>query len=98
MAAHTAMPVLGIVIGTRQQFAGARRLDDGDGAIAPRLCTLGVERHEEVQTLAGVGVQCGEQRGIGDVEIGLIERDLCGVLRKSFLKSVALDRAPASWR
>ena len=92
------MPVLGIVIGTRQQFTGARCFDDGDGAVAPRLCALGVERHEEVQTLAGIGVQCGEERGIGDVEIGLVERDLCGVLRKSFLESVALELLASFWR
>ena len=94
VAAHPAAPILRIVVSARQQLAGARRLDDGDGTIAPRLCALGVERHEEMQTLAGVGVQRGEERGVGVVEVGLIERDLCGVLRKGFLESVALDRAP----
>ena len=84
----------GSSIGARQQLAGACCLDDVDGAIAPLLRTLGVERHEKMQTLAGIGVHGGEQRGIGDVEIRLIERDLCGVLRKCFLESVALDRAP----
>src|SRR5262245_9485175 len=48
MAAHMAVPFLGIVIGTRQQFAGTRCLDDGGGAIAARLFTLGDERLEEV--------------------------------------------------
>ena len=47
-----------------------------------------------MQSLAGIGVGRGEQRGIGDVEIRLIERHLCGVLREDLLESVALDRAP----
>ena len=49
---------------------------------------------KKMQTLAGIGVDDGEQRGIGEVEIRLVERDLCGVLRKCFLEPVALDRAP----
>ena len=57
VAAHPAMPILGIGVGTRQQLVGARRFNHGDGTIGPGLCALGVERHKEVQTFAGVGVQ-----------------------------------------
>ena len=59
MAAHAAMPILWIVVSTREQLAGPGRLDDEGGA-----------------------------------EIRLIEPHLRGVLRKCFLKPVALDRAP----
>ena len=48
-----------------------------------------------MQALAGVGVDDGEQRGIGDVEIGLIERDLCRVDLVKPGETVALDGAPA---
>jgi hypothetical protein len=54
------MPILRIVKAARQQLAGARCFDDGDRAIGPELCALGVESNEEVQALAGVGVEGGE--------------------------------------
>src|SRR5262245_34035235 len=92
--AHPAAPVVRIVVAMWQQFTGARRLDDSDGAVAPELRPLSVERYGEVQLLTGVGVDRGEQRGVGDVEISLIERDLRRVLREGLLESVALERAP----
>ena len=45
VAAHPAAPVLRIIVGARQQFAGAGCLDHGDGAVRPGLRALGVERH-----------------------------------------------------
>ena len=94
MSAHAASPILGIVEAARQQLPRACRLDDVGRAITPQLRPLGIEWDKEVQTLAGIGVGCGEQRGIGDVQIRLIERHLCCVLREDLLESVALDRAP----
>jgi hypothetical protein len=93
---HAAAPIRRIIVGTRQQFTGARRFDDIDGTITPKLRALGVERHDEVQPLTGVSIDCGEQCGIGDIEIGLIEGDLRGVLREGFFETVALDCAPVS--
>jgi hypothetical protein len=92
--AHSASPVFGIIEATRQQFTGARRLNDVNGAVTPQLRALGIERHEEVQPLTRVGVGDGEQRRVGDVEIGLIKRDLCSVMRKGLRQSVALNRFP----
>ena len=86
---------VGILCDARQQLARARRLDHCDGAVAHGLCQHRIERHQEVQALAGVGVDDGEQRGIGDVEIGLIERDLRGVDLVKPGQSVAFDGAPA---
>src|SRR5262249_44707099 len=94
VSAQAASPILGIVEAARQQLAGARRLDDVGGAITPHLRPLGIKRDKEMQPLAGVGVGRGEQRGIGDVEIRLIERHLRGVLREGLLESIALDGAP----
>jgi len=73
MGAHFAVPILGIVVGAREQFTGTRRLDDVGRAVGPHLRALGVEWHEEVQLLASVRVRHREQCGIGDVEVGLIE-------------------------
>src|SRR5262249_5823130 len=88
-------PSIRVVVGARQQFAGARRLYDVDGAIAPELRTFGIERHEEVQPFTSVGIRHREQRGIGDIEIGLIERDLSEVFRIFLLQPIALELAPA---
>ena len=49
------------------------------GAVANLLREHRIERHQEVQPLAGVGIQHREERGVGAVEIGLIERDLRGI-------------------
>ena len=65
MAAHFAAPIFRILSDARQQLAGPCRLDHGDGAVADRLCQLRIERHQEVQALAGVGVDDSEQRRIG---------------------------------
>jgi hypothetical protein len=70
--AHSASPVFGIIEATRQQFTSARRLDDVDSAVRPKLRALGVEWHEEMQPLTGVGIRDREQRGVGDVEVRLI--------------------------
>src|SRR6516164_9507139 len=94
VAAHAATKILRVVVGAREQLTGSGRLDDEGGPIAPFLRALGRERHPEVQPLAAVGIGDREQCGIGLFEISLIERDLRGVLRKCFLKPVALDRAP----
>jgi len=91
VTAHPARPILRIVGDAREQFARARRLDDGDDAVAPELRALGLERHEEVQLLASVSVGAAEQRGIGDVQIRLVERDLGSVLGKRLFEPVALD-------
>src|SRR6516165_6168019 len=80
--AQPAAPLVRIIVAARQQFTGARRLDNGDSAVAPELRPLSVERHDEMQLLTGVGVDRGKQGGISDVEISLIERDLRGVLRE----------------
>src|SRR5262249_3526371 len=73
-----------------------RRLDHGDRAVGPNLCLLGIERHQEVKARAGVGVHRGEDRWVlGDLEVGLIQRYLRGVLWIDFLKAVALERTPA---
>src|SRR5262249_49129291 len=90
-----ARPSIRVVIGARQQLAGARRLDDVQGTVGPKLRTLSIERHKEVQPLAGVSVRDREQRGIGDIEIGLIERDLSEISRVLLLEPVALDFSPA---
>src|SRR5271166_3605311 len=96
MRAHAAAPVLRIVIGTRQQFAGARRLDHGDRAVGPRLRLHGVEGDEHVQALAGVGVERGEDRWMfGNVQVALVEPDLRGILWVSSLDAVTLERLPA---
>src|SRR5262249_17374612 len=94
VGAHAAAPGFGITEAARQQLPGTCRFDDAHSAVRPKLCALSVERHEKVQPLTRVGVGDGEQRGIGDVEIGLIKCDLRSVLRKSFLESVAFNRAP----
>src|SRR5262249_36555697 len=75
----------------RQQFAGARCRDNVGRAIAPLLCAFGIERNEEVQPLAGVCVGDGKQRGIGDVQVRLIERDLDQVIEVFPSEAVAFD-------
>src|SRR5262249_35283873 len=57
--ADPAAPIFRTVIGAWQQFAGARCLDDIDGAIGPELRALGIERQEEMQPLTSVGVRYG---------------------------------------
>jgi hypothetical protein len=93
--AHLAAPICGIVIGAWEQLAGACHLNDIDGTVAPELRALSVEGDEEVQPLARVSVRYGEQCGISDVEIGLVERHLREVLRILVLEPVALYFAPA---
>src|SRR5262249_26112495 len=61
----------------------------------PKLRTLSVEWHEKVQPLTGVGIRHCEQRGIGDVQIRLIERDLSEILRMLLLEPGAFDFSPA---
>ena len=95
MAAHAAAPVLGIFCDAHQQFTRARRLDHRNSAIAGGLRQLHIERHQEVQALAVVAVEHGEQCGIGAAEIGLIDRDLCGVLRITLFEPVTVERALA---
>ena len=84
MAAHAAMPIGRIAVGPRQELARLRRLDDGDGSVRPQLCALGVEGHKKMEMLASIGIERGEQRRVGHIEIGLVERYLCGVARKVF--------------
>src|SRR5262249_48242128 len=95
MSTETAAPVLGIGSEARQKLAGARRLDYGCGPIGPGLRALGIERHQQVQPLARIGVDDREQRGISDVEVSLIKQDLSVVLRIGLLDAVALDCVPA---
>ena len=64
VAAHLAAPVVRIVGEARQQLAGAGRFDDGNGAVRSGLRPFGIERHQEVQALAGVGVDDGEERRV----------------------------------
>ena len=94
VAAHFAVPIIRIVIGTRKQFASTRSLDDCDRAVAPHLCALSVVRHEKMQLLTRVGIRHRKERRIRLVEIGLIERDLRGILRIRLLQPVAFQRAP----
>ena len=70
------MPVIRVVIGARQEFVGAGCCDDIGGAVTPFLRALGIERDQEVQYLARIGVDDGEQCRVGDVAVALIERDL----------------------
>src|SRR5262249_49306215 len=81
-------PIRGIFIGARGQLAGACCLDDVDGAVAPELCALGVERDKKMQPFAGVGINRSEQCGIGNVQLRLIDGHLCSVLRERFIESV----------
>src|SRR5262249_60214694 len=94
MWTKSAAPVFRIVEGAWQQLSGARRLDDVDGAVGPELRALGVEWHEEVQPLTGIGVCHREQRGVGNVEIGLIERNLYSVVRECLFQPVTFNCAP----
>ena len=88
------MPVVLRTEAPRQQLAGARCFDNVGRAVAPQLRALGIERDEEMQPLAGIGVGRGKERGIGNVEIRLIQRYLRGVLREYPFESVALGRLP----
>src|SRR5262245_43820729 len=95
MPARLAMPVVGVVIGTRQQLAGARGLDHGDRAIRPGLGLLGVEWQKKVKAFTGVAVDRGEdRRRVGDIEVSLVQPNLRGIMRISFLESVTFERAP----
>src|SRR5262245_54040690 len=95
MSTEAAAPVVGIVSEARQKLAGARRLDYSCSSIGPSLRALGIERHQQVQPLARIGVDDREQCGISDVEVSLIKQDLSVVLRISLLDAVALDCVPA---
>ena len=66
---HAAKPMLRVTGEARQQFARARCLDHRDGAIAPHLSALRIERHQQMQPLAGVGVDDRDQRGVRMVEV-----------------------------
>ena len=55
---------------------------------------LGVERHPEEQQFTAVDVNGAEQQRIGQIEIGLIERNLRGITGEFLLESVARERAP----
>ena len=93
VTAHFAAEVLTAWIEPRQQLAGARRLDHRHGAVDRFLHAPGVERDSEMQPLAGVGVDDRDQSRIGDAEKVLIQRDLCGIVRKYLRQAVALDSA-----
>jgi hypothetical protein len=94
MAAHAAVPILPVVVGARQQFAGTCCFDNRDRTVGPTLRALNVERHQKVQAFARICVQRGEQCRIGDVEMRLVESDLRCVLGKRVLQSVAFECAP----
>ena len=93
MAAHAAVPILRVVVGARQQFARTCCFNNHDRTVGPKLRTLGVERHQKMQTFARICVQRGEQCRIGDVEIRLVEGDLRCVLGKRF-EPVTFECAP----
>src|SRR5262249_30425123 len=95
MAAHVAALVPWIFCNARQLLTRARRFDHCHCAVAGRLCQLRVERDQEMQALAGVGIHDAEQRSISPIEIGLINCDLSGVDRIEPGYAVALDCAPA---
>src|SRR5262249_30201889 len=78
---HLAAPIRRIVIGARKELASARRLYDVEGAIGPELRTLSVECDKEMQPLARIGVGDREEGRISDVEISLVERHLCEIVR-----------------
>jgi hypothetical protein len=60
------------------------------------LRLVGIERYGQVNALAAVGVDRGEDcRMIVDAEEVLIERNLCCVLRISLVEAVAVERMPA---
>jgi hypothetical protein len=59
------------------------------------LCALGIKWHEKVHALTGIGVERGKERRVGDVQIGLVKRDLCRVLGKGLGQAVALELLPA---
>ena len=88
------MPIVRIVIGAVQQFAGACCGDDVGNAITPHLRALGIERHPEMQLLAGVSVDRAEQCRVGQIEISLIERNLRAIAWKFFFETVLSKRAP----
>src|SRR6516165_2018873 len=81
--------IFAAVICSRQQLTFSRCLDDVCGAVGIELRQLGLEGNEEEQNLAGVSIDRAEQYRAGYIEIGLIQRHLHGILRESFLQSVA---------
>src|SRR5262249_43467007 len=72
----------------------ARRLYDVEGAIGPELRTLSVECDKEMQPLARIGVGDREEGRISDVEISLVERHLCEIVRIFLSEPVTLDLLP----
>src|SRR5262245_35915841 len=93
MRADFAGKLVWVLVRARQQVTGARRRDDVGGAVGPQLRALGGERYPKMQLLAGVGVDRAEQRRIGQLEVGLIERDLGRVSREFSLKAITRERA-----
>ena len=67
--------------GARQQLLCIAGPHDLHGLVAHRLRECRIERHEFAVQLPGVAIERGEQRWIGQIEIGLIECDLRGVDR-----------------
>src|SRR6516225_1804693 len=48
----------------RQQLAGARGVDDRDGAVDPRACGYSIKLHQQVESFAGVAVGGRKDRGM----------------------------------
>src|SRR6185369_11522063 len=93
--AHPTSPIPPIFSDTSEKLAGARRLDHGYCSVADGLCELRIERHEKVQTFAGVSVNDGEQRRVHQIKVRLIDCHLPGIRGVQTSQTVALDRAPA---
>src|SRR5262245_51012340 len=93
VAAHAAAKILTVGIEPRQQLAHARRLDHRNRAIARFLRASGVELDGEVQSLAGIGVDHGDQRWISDMEEVLIKRHLRRIAWEHLGQAITLHRA-----
>lgn len=95
MAAAFAAPIARIVVGTRQQRAGTRRLNDRDGAIGPELRAFGVEWDKQVQTRHCVRIHGGKNRRmLGDVEISLVNPDLRCVVWIGLFDPITIEGTP----
>ena len=96
-AAERRGPVRG---GARQQLLHFACAHDQRGAVARLLRERGIEGHEFAVKLEGVPVERGEQRRVGQVEVGLIERDLRRVDRPcdhdAFLDHLLPGGAPSA--
>jgi hypothetical protein len=95
MAAHFAAPIVSVFGDAWEEFAHSRCFNHCNGAIAHGLRQLCIERHEEVETLASVGVNDTEQGGIENVEKGLIQSDLRRIDPIESSQTITLDRTKA---